>query len=110
MSRRDPYDLHGQEDQQAKRYQRIRLVAANEVADVKWLMENKRGRRFAFGLLERAGVWRLSFDSVAMTMAFNEGRRSEGLRLMGLITEHCPQGYTAMLAEQGKNDDDDTDG
>jgi hypothetical protein len=63
-------------------------------------MSNKRGRRFIFTLLERAGVWRLSFNTNALTMAFAEGTRNEGLRLMAQLTEHCLDRYSEMLKEQ----------
>jgi hypothetical protein len=50
-------------------------------------------------LLERAGVWRLSFNTNALTMAFHEGMRNEGLRLLAQIAAHCPDRYTEMLKE-----------
>jgi hypothetical protein len=71
-----------------------------EIADLKWLMSNKRGRRFVHRLLERAGVWRLSFNTNALSMAFNEGTRNEGLRLLAQLTEHCLDRYSEMLKEQ----------
>lgn len=60
--------------------------------------------------LDRAGVFRLSFDTTAMVMAFNEGRRNEGLRLMSLVLAHCPQHYSAMLEEQRQQDTEDAAG
>ncbi len=75
------------------------MASQIEIDDMKWLMSNKRGRRFVARLLERAGVWRLSFNTNALTMAFNEGTRNEGLRLLAQITAHCPDRYTEMLKE-----------
>lgn len=99
MSYSDPLDIRSQERTQAEAEERALLAAQIEIDDAKWLMSNKRGRRFMARLLERAGVWRLSFNTNALTMAFNEGTRNEGLRLLAQITTHCPDRYTEMLKE-----------
>lgn len=99
MSYSDPLDIRSQERTQAEAEERALLAAQIEIDDVKWLMSNKRGRRFMARLLERAGVWRLSFNTNALTMAFNEGTRNEGLRLLAQIAAHCPDRYTEMLKE-----------
>lgn len=99
MSHFDPTDIQAQERDAAASAERNRKAAEVEVDDLKWLMSNKRGRRFVFRVLERAGVWRLSFNTNALSMAFNEGQRNEGLRLMANITAHCPDRYTEMLKE-----------
>lgn len=99
MSYSDPLDLQSQALAQADADERARLAQQIEADDLKWLMSNKRGRRFVVRLLERAGVWRLSFNTNALTMAFAEGQRNEGLRLLAQITAHCPDRYTEMLKE-----------
>jgi hypothetical protein len=99
MSTFDPLDIRSQERAQADADDRARLALQTEIDDLKWLMSNKRGRRFVARMLERAGVWRLSFNTNALTMAFNEGTRNEGLRLLAQITAHCPDRYTEMLKE-----------
>lgn len=76
----------------------VRALAL-EVDDLKWLMSDKRGRRVVARLLERAGVWRSSFNSDALQMAFNEGVRNEGLRLLDMVTAHCRERYVEMLKE-----------
>jgi len=58
VSNYDPLDIRGQERNKAERDQRERLERENEAADVKWLMNNKRGRRMVWRLLDRAGVFR----------------------------------------------------
>lgn len=102
MSNFDPLDIRSQERVQAEADDRTRLALQTEIDDLKWLMSNKRGRRFVARLLERAGVWRLSFNTNALTMAFNEGTRNEGLRLLAQITAHCPDRYTEMLKESNE--------
>ena len=96
----DPLDIQGQADAAADADERARLAAQIEIDDLRWLMSNKRGRRFVSRLLERAGVFRLSFNTNALTMAFHEGTRNEGLRLLALLNAHCPERYTEMLKEQ----------
>jgi hypothetical protein len=93
----DPFSL---EDAHSAIADRARFESELEIGDLKWLMSNKRGRRFVFRLLERAGVWRLSFNTNALTMAFSEGTRNEGLRLLAQITEHCLDRHAEMLKEQ----------
>lgn len=96
----DPLDLQSQADATADADDRARLSAQIEIDDLKWLMSNKRGRRFVSRLLDRAGVFRLSFNTNALTMAFSEGNRTEGLRLLAQLNTHCPDRYTEMLKEQ----------
>ena len=96
----DPTDLSAQVRAQAVKSQRDQVSAENEDVDLKWLMGSKRGRRIAWRLLDRAGVFRLSFNTNSMTMAFNEGVKNEGLRLLGLIHAVCPELYPTMIREQ----------
>lgn len=99
MSDFDPTDITAQERAQAESGERAKLASQIEIDDLKWLLSNKRGRRFVYRMLQRAGVWRLSFNTNALSMAFNEGQRNEGLRLLAQITAHCPDRYTEMLKE-----------
>lgn len=96
----DPTDLAGQAADREEQIDRARLITQVEVDDIKWLMSSERGRRIAHRQLERAGVWRSSFDLNALSMAFSEGRRNEGLALMAQIATHCPERYTKMLTER----------
>ncbi len=75
-----------------------------ESDDMTWLMGNRRGRRIVWRLLSRAGVFRTSFSTNAMQMAFNEGNRNEGLRLISSLLQNCPERYAEMLQEQKKHD------
>lgn len=102
MNNFDPMDVQAQERVAAESETRSKLVQQTEIDDVKWMMSNKRGRRIVWRQLERAGVFLLSFNTTAMTMAFNEGRRSEGLRLLAQIHATCPEHYVTMMQEQKK--------
>lgn len=99
MSNYDPHDLRGQERAEADKSTRARLDRETEEADVKWLMSSKRGRRVIWRLLEQSGVFRLSFNTNAMQMAFNEGGRNFGNKTLALIHMHCPELYPTMVKE-----------
>ena len=58
------------------------------------------GRRIARGVLEHAGVFRLSFTRDAAETAFNEGGRNGGLRLLALIQTHAPDQYIPMMGRR----------
>jgi hypothetical protein len=96
----DTFDIAGQEAQREKSAREATQRARVAADDLKWVMQNKRGRRFVHGVLDRAGVFRTSFHTNALTMAFNEGARNEGLKLTTLLMEHCPELWQQMLAEQ----------
>jgi hypothetical protein len=108
MSSFDPLDIRGQERAKEDAQKRDRLAQVNEAEDFKWLMSSKRGRRTMWRLLDQAGVFRLSFNTNALTMAFSEGNRNYGLRLLALIHTLCPELYPTMQKEQ-KNDRDADD-
>lgn len=100
----DPLDLDAQDERASQQRELAELAVKGEIGDLVWLMGNKRGRRIVWRLLDRAGVFRLSFAGEATHQtAFNEGQRNEGLRLMALITEHAPDDYAAMLKDRKAN-------
>ena len=100
MNSYDPTDLRGLERSREDDATRKRLANEVEELDLKWLMGSKRGRRIIWRLLEQAGVFRLSFDPNAMRMAFNEGNRNYGNRVLDLIHKTCPELYPVMVKEQ----------
>lgn len=108
MNPYDPTDLTKQEADREAQATRLRLAAEGEALDVKWLMGSKRGRRILWRLLEQAGVHRLSFDTNAMRMAFNEGNRNYGNRTLELIVKACPELYAVMLKESNDGSRDGT--
>lgn len=96
----DPTDLRGQETEQKETAARNRVARDLEIADVKWLMSTERGRRILWRILDRAGVFRISFHTNAMQMAFNEGNRNLGNWLFNEVMQLCPEKYPVMLEEQ----------
>lgn len=109
MSQYDPLDLKGQERAQEDRELRERVSRDSEGEDIKWLMSDKRGRRMLWRLMEEAGVFRSSFNTNAMAMAFAEGNRNYGLRILSLIHAICPRQYPVMMKEN-TNDRTNNDG
>jgi hypothetical protein len=103
MSNYDPLDIRGQELAKAEKEVREKIALENEETDVKWLMGNKRGRRIIWRLLDQSGVFRLSFNSNSMTMAFNEGQRNFGNRILAMIHSLCPELYPQMVKEATQN-------
>lgn len=103
MSDFDPIDIQGQERAQADAELRVKLSKDTEEGDFKWLMSSKRGRRIVWRQLDRAGVFRLSFNTNSMAMAFAEGGRNEGLRTLMQIHTLCPELYATMVKEAHDN-------
>lgn len=93
-----------EEQQQAEQQKAEKLAADQLKNDVRAVMNTHEGRRFAWHLLEQAGIYRSSYSHEPQAMAFNEGRRSSGLQLMGILTTHCPEQYAKMAAEQSENE------
>lgn len=105
MSKFDPLDVRAQEASREEATERARFAQQQEADDFKWLMGSKRGRRMVWRLLDRAAVFRLSFNTNAMQMAFAEGGKNEGLRTLALIHSICPDLYPVMVQENTKHDD-----
>ncbi len=99
MSSLDPLDLDAQVKADEDRQTRSRELARIEGEDFKWLMSDKRGRRFVWSLLEKTGVYRSSFTGNSETF-FREGARNVGLMVMAMVHENCPARYNLMVEEQ----------
>ena len=95
----DPLDARSQERTKADRDTQSKLARETEESDLKWLMGSKRGRRMVWRLLDQSGVFRLSFNTNSMTMAFNEGQRNFGNRTLAQIHALCPELYPVMVKE-----------
>lgn len=75
------------------------------IGDFKFVVGNKRGRRFVYGLLANAGCYRTSFAIDPCSTAFNEGRRDFGLTVLVMLHEHAPEEYALMLSEHNARSD-----
>jgi hypothetical protein len=101
----DPLDLDKQEESSARTKKDQRLAAKIEREDWKWLMRTRQGRRVAWRLLERAGVYRLSYQFDEHT-AFREGSRNIGLMILNALHSAAPESYALMLEEQRSDERD----
>lgn len=99
-----PYDLSRPEAVRRERQQKALAEKQIEAEDLGRLMSSRWGRRIAWRLLDTAGVFQMSFNTNAMTMAFNEGNRNFGNRLLAEIIKHCPERYIEMLKEHSKDE------
>jgi len=72
-----------------------------EVQDVCEFMGMPVGRRVLFGLLDRADLLggRSIFNTNAMQMAHDEGKRFTLSRIVELARTHCPADWATMLQE-----------
>lgn len=95
-----PFDLHEQQEAKAQADDAARLQRQVEVDDLKFVMGHKQGRRFVWRQLHSYGVFRSSFSTDPVVMAFNEGGRNHGLKLIAEIHQHCPERYAEMMKEQ----------
>jgi hypothetical protein len=99
MTEHDPLDVHQQDAAREESEARAALGKQQEAADFIWLMNDPRGRRIVWRQLAASRVFHSSFDPAAMSMAFNEGRRAEGLRLLAQVHALCPDLYPTMMKE-----------
>lgn len=71
--------------------------------DVKQVMSTESGRRFIWGLLDQAGVFRISYTGEVNSTIFNEGNRNAGLSLFTHVFGTCPDLYLKMATEAEKD-------
>lgn len=92
----DPRSLARARERHDEDVQRKRMERAN---DIKRLMSSDWGRRLAWSMLEDAKTYQPTFNTNAMTMARDEGRRSFGLDLLAYVQMTCPEMFIVMLQE-----------
>lgn len=81
------------------------LREKQRIDDLRALMAEPAGRRFAWRLLGSTGIFQQSFvpgEPRIETTFFNEGKRSIGLELLAEINKHCPAQYHLMVQEASK--------
>lgn len=90
--------------ERAEKAVQAHIDAESERDELLWLMSDKRGRRFMWRLLTRAGIYRTSFTGEALSAAFAEGKKQEGLHQMTLVSKHCLSRYIEMQKEAQSNE------
>lgn len=93
-----------------------RLAEKNRGIVIINMMADKIGRAYAWDQLATAHVFSTSYSPDALQMAFAEGERNSGLRLLNDIIEWCPEQFIQMMREQNErrtidhgNDDGNSD-
>jgi hypothetical protein len=99
----DPTDIQRQAAAAEDKARQEFVQREQEESDIRWLMGSKRGRRIVWRLLVQSGLFTSTFDPNAMTMAFAEGRRFFGGRVLETIHALCPELYPTMVKEQKKD-------
>jgi len=64
------------------------------------IMSVAPGRKWMCDLLEHCHIFATSFSDAAIRMAFMEGQREVGLRLLTDIMASCPDEYITMMGER----------
>ena len=68
------------------------------------VMGSMQGRAYICSKLESSHVFRTSFSTDPLQMAFNEGERNRGLDLLNDIMRYCPDQYVTMMRERNARD------
>lgn len=97
-----------QDDRERAREQK--RLEAEQLDDIRWLMSSRRGRRIMWRILSHCGTFARTLDTNALLMASNEGKRSVGSSLFGLVMQACPEQYVAMTEEMKPKKKGEEDG
>ena len=94
-----PYDASNRRDVKALERQ-AKLADQQRKEIVNGIMSVEPGRRWMCDLLETCHIFATSFSDVDLRMAFMEGQREIGLRLLMDIMGACPDQYVTMMRER----------
>lgn len=104
----EPLEIGSETRARAEKKARDRFEVDNDAELVRWAMSSKRGRALVWWLLKEAGIWHTSFSPNAMQMAFAEGNRNVGLKVLANIHIACPE-MEATMRKENTSDRDDVD-
>ena len=96
----NPLDIDGEDSDDGVTEALEALIRSDQDEDLRWLVNDKRGRRIMWRLLSEAGVYRQSYLGSTEEMVFREGQRSIGLLLLDDINRLAPERYHAMVKER----------
>ena len=96
-----PYDPTNRRD--VKTAQKQAKVADQQRREiVNGIMSVGPGRRWICDLLETCHIFATSYSDVGLRMAFLEGQREIGIRLLMDIMASCPDQYVTMMRERNE--------
>lgn len=99
---RDPTDLLGQDADAEAEQSKAEATALQQAGDIKWLMANEAGRRIAWRMFDKTGVYRNPFTGTDAQTNFNCGEMNVGQWFLAQVIEHCPEAHLLMLTERTK--------
>lgn len=95
------YDASNRRDvRAAQKQQKVADQQRREI--VNGIMSVEPGRRWMCDILESCHIFATSFSDVDLRMAFMEGQREIGLRLLMDIMGACPDQYVQMMRERNE--------
>jgi len=83
----------------AKKPLKISQERLEELEDIKALIATRPGARFLKRLLRITGPYRPVFDPDMARMAWLEGNRNFGCRIIVDLLEACPEQYVRLIVE-----------
>lgn len=98
MSTYNPFDVAAQQESVLVRGEQAERAALQADADMQAVMATLHGRRVLWRLIDASGVFRCVLAD-GTGLAFNEGARNVGLRLMAELRNAAPAEYLRMLEE-----------
>lgn len=96
---RDPLDLLGTDQENAKILEKRRKAREREMTDLKKVLSLPEGRRFVWKLMSRAGIFQDPFNTNAMQMSRSCGMKSSGLDLLADVNECDVNAFAQMQRE-----------
>jgi hypothetical protein len=98
LERDAPYDAGDRKAVTEKEKAYKRLEASKRMV-IRQIMGTSEGRAWMNGILVLCNVFDSSFSTSALTMAYLEGKREIGLRLIADVVNAAPSRYTEMRKE-----------
>src|SRR5262245_18510863 len=96
-----PYDASNRRDiREAQKQAKVAEQQRREI--ITGIMSFEAGRRWMHDILAGCHVFSTSFSDAGLRMAFMEGQREVGLRLLMDIMGACPDQYITMMREQNE--------
>ena len=69
-----------------------------DVADIRFVLSDKRGRRVLWRLLSHSGLYESGYVEGSKAQ-YRDGRRNEGAHLLALVTDAQPDALLQMMQE-----------
>lgn len=91
----DPVAVQGKASKQKRAQAEADMALAT-------LLRTTPGRRWMWATLCGCGVYATTFRPDGLTMAFNEGQRAVGLRLLADVMRVAPDQYVTMAEENAQ--------